>query len=130
MIHICIFAQLDHDTDTVFRGLVCDIHDVVCLFCFRQGCHIEQEFGNAHSDHRIWDLRDHNIGLAGFSFFDIHFTAESELSASGLIDGNQIIFITYYAAGRKIGTFQVMQKLTRGNFRITHIGFCRIDHFS
>ena len=75
MIYICIFAQFDHDTDTVFRGLVCDIHNVISLFCFRQCCHIKQKFGNTHSYHRIWDLGDHNIGLAGLSFFDIYFTA-------------------------------------------------------
>ncbi len=130
ILNIRVPAQFYDNADSLFGGLVCDIHDIHRLFGLRQRSHIGQKLTDTHPDHCIGNFSDHHIGPSAFSLFNIHFSPDLHLSCPGFIDLRQFILVDHNTAGRKIRSFHIPHQFPCGNIVIIHIGLDRIDHLA
>ena len=101
---LCIssFAQLQHNADSLFGGLVCDIHDIICFLGLHETVYIIQKFSDVRTDHRIWDLSDNNALFSTFDLLHFHFSTDFDLTHTGGIDLDQIVLIGNNSSCREI----------------------------
>ena len=88
--HIRSLFQLQYNTDTLFGGLVGNVHDITGFPALCQIIHIHQEFSDIGPHHGVGDFRNHQPLPAPFYLLDFHFPADFYFSCSCLINLKKI----------------------------------------
>ena len=92
-----------------------------------QGRRHHLKFADSASDHGVWNLRDDKTLFPAFAF-NLHFSTQLDLPASGLVDLQQVVLIDHDAARREIGISDIHQ-LPGADGIVLHVCFYRVDDF-
>ena len=130
ILYICVTLQVKNNTDSLFGRLVGDIHDICCLLVFHKRRNIIQEFSDICTDHCVRNLCDHKLLSAAFELHCLHFTSDTQLTCSCLVNPEQVIFIYYQTTCRKVRSLEIAHQPFDTDVVILHICLYRIYNLS
>ena len=124
------FFQFQHDPDTLFGRLVCNIHNIRSFFCLYQSPDIIEEFPDIGAYHGVGNFRDNDLFFSPFDLFHFHLAADLDLSGSCLVDLRKFVFIGHDSSGGEVRSRHDLQQILHGHVRIFHISRHGVDGLS
>ena len=129
IIHIRTLFQIQYNANTLFRGLVGNIHNISRLLCLHQMVNIHKKFSDICPHHCIRNFRDYQTLPAPFGLFHFDLAAQFDFPGSALINLQKIVLVDDDSSGWKIRSLDIFHHLGRRNIRIFHISFDALKHF-
>ena len=130
VLHVCIALQFQNDTDSLFGGLVGNIHDICGLLGLYQGCDIIKEFSDVCTNHGVRNLCDHQLLATALQLLYFHPSTDTELTCSRFIDLYKVVLIYYDTTCRKIRALEITHQPTGADIIILHVCLHSIHHFA